>query len=257
MIAAPGLDAPECISGLSPISLDDLNAVAALQVRIDRKYVLSEAQLVDLVTGMDGRLAILDIEGRRSFGYESVYFDTARLDAFHGSAYGRRRRFKVRTRSYLDTETTMLEVKTKGPRKVTVKVRRSHGFADRDTLDLEARRFVDHSTGHQHLGVALWPTLTTRYRRSTVADLDDVARLTIDVGLTCVDWMRNEVALTDRFIVETKSAGRPSGADRFLWHNGIRPEKISKYGTGLAALNSTLPSNKWHRTLKRHFPSAI
>ena len=37
-----------------------------------------------------------------------------------------------------------------------------------------------------------------------------------------------------------------------LWEGGVRPVKISKYGTAMAAMHD-LPANKWHRTLDRYF----
>ena len=95
--------------------------------------------------------------------------------------------------------------------------------------------------------------LTTRYDRITVVDLDDVARITIDVGLRCISSTGVTTGLDDAFVVETKSAGPPSAADRELWAEGIRPSRISKFGTGMAALHPSLPSNKWHQTLNRHF----
>ena len=54
-------------------------------------------------------------------------------------------------------------------------------------------------------------------------------------------------------IIETKSGSAPSSADRTLWHHGYRPQRISKYATGLAALHPELPANRWHRVLDRHF----
>ncbi len=147
----------------------------------------------------------------------------------------------------------MLEVKTRGARKQTIKRRQLHEFERRSRLDADECRFIDDATGLVGLGATLRPTLTTSYRRTTVVDLDDVARLTIGADLRCVDSSLHEVRLLDRFVVETKAGGAPSAADRWLWANGLRPEKISKYGTGLAALHPELPSNKWHRTLTRHF----
>ena len=238
---------------LAPISLDELNAAAELQERVDRKYVLAEELLADLLDELGNRLAVLEIDGRQSFGYESVYFDTEAFESYLGAAHRRRRRFKVRTRSYLDSRTTMLEVKTRGGRGQTIKQRQAHTFDLRRSLGDDGRAFVDSAIGREGLGATLLPTLTSEYRRTTVVDLDDVARLTIDSDLRCSDWTSNEVLLADRLVVETKSAGPPSSTDRWLWSRGIRPEKISKFGTCLAALHPELPSNKWHRTLNRHF----
>ena len=63
-------------------------------------------------------------------------------------------------------------------------------------------------------------------------------------------------SLPEMAIVETKTTARVSQADRLLWRSGRRPTQISKYGTGLAALRPDLPSTKWHRILRRHFPAA-
>jgi hypothetical protein len=41
--------------------------------------------------------------------------------------------------------------------------------------------------------------------------------------------------------------------DRLLWSLGHRPDRISKYATGLAAMHAHLPQNKWRPVLKRHF----
>ena len=52
-------------------------------------------------------------------------------------------------------------------------------------------------------------------------------------------------------IIETKSGTAPSVADKHLWRAGIRPAKISKFATGMAALNPQLPANKWNRVIER------
>ena len=240
------------VASLEGISLDHLNDAAALQTRVDRKYIIDGWQLSSLIAVLEGRLAALEIDGQRSFTYESVYFDTPNLESFRSAATKRRNRFKVRTRTYVDTTTSMLEVKTKGGRGGTIKTRQAHDFDRRRELDIGAVYFVDSLLDREGLAATLQPVLTTRYDRTTLVDLDDVARLTIDSGLCCSDPAGRSVGL-DRYVVETKSTGAPSTADRQLWANGIRPAKISKFGTGMAALDPTLPSNKWNRTLNRHF----
>ncbi len=242
----------EHVAALPGISLGELNEAAALQTRVDRKYILDSAQLAALLDDLAARLAALEIDGQRSFGYESIYFDTPDLESYRSAAHKRRKRFKVRTRSYLDTRTTMLEVKTKGHRGGIVKTRQAHEFPRRAELDRSAADFVDPLLGRPGLAVTLRPTLATRYDRMTVVDLDDVTRMTIDSGLRCMVLSGHSIGL-ERYIVETKSADSPSVADRRLWRRGIRPSTISKFGTGLAALDPSLPSNRWNRTLNRYF----
>ena len=239
---------------LAPITLVELDHVASLQTRVDRKYIVERDDLDALLDDLDHRLTVLDINGRRSFAYESVYFDTPSRDSYLGAARKRRNRFKVRTRTYLDADETMLEVKVKGRRNVTVKHRRPHGFTDRTTLDSSARAFVDAKADRPGLGSRLRPALTTSYLRTTLVDLEEPARLTIDAGLRCTSDGRS-VGLGDRLVVEIKSTGSASVLDRWFWSQGSRPDKISKFGAGTAALHPELPANKWHRTINRHFIS--
>ncbi len=42
----------DAVQQLPPISLDELDAVAALQTRVDRKYVLDQAVVDDLVRAL-------------------------------------------------------------------------------------------------------------------------------------------------------------------------------------------------------------
>ena len=80
------------------------------------------------------------------------------------------------------------------------------------------------------------------------------SRVTVDRGLTWIHTAtRATISQPSLVVVETKSAGAVSPMDRLLWSRGVRPTRISKYATGLAALDPALPHNRWSRTLRRHF----
>ena len=66
---------------------------------------------------------MLEISGIRSFRYESVYFDSPDLLTYRSHVQGRRKRFKVRSRSYMDTGECMFELKLKNRVGTTVKSR--------------------------------------------------------------------------------------------------------------------------------------
>lgn len=249
-----------------PISLAELAALAALQTRVDRKYILTRPELDTVLADLDPAVAqpaaspaarVLQIDGRRAFGYESVYFDTADLAAFERAAHPRRRRFKIRTRSYLDSGECYLEVKTRGGRDITVKDRLPYGIDDRDQLTPAGRRYVREVLADAGIAgidpALLEPVLVTRYHRTTLYLPGSGSRATIDTDLSWVLDERRGIDLADEAIVETKSAGAASEIDRMLWGHGHRPVGISKFGTGLAALRPELPSNKWARVLRRHF----
>jgi hypothetical protein len=237
---------------LAPLSLEEVLAVADLQTRTDRKYLVDPEVFARLVDEVGAGLGVLEMDGVRSFRYESVYFDTPALDSYLGAAHGRRRRFKVRTRSYLDSGDCMLEVKTRSGRGETVKIRMPYDIERRSCLDAAGLEFV---RTHAALpaGAALAPVLRTTYRRSTLVDLSTGSRLTCDADLECSSPAGASVSLPDELLVETKSAGAPTAADRFLWRAGVRPVAVSKFCVGMAALDPTLPANKWNRILRRHF----
>ena len=107
------------LAAMQPITLDELNAVAALQTRVDRKYLVPRAALAKVLDQLGDDCNVLDFDGARDSLYESVYFDTPDLDSYLSAAHKRRRRFKIRTRAYLDTGVCFLEVKTAGGRSLT------------------------------------------------------------------------------------------------------------------------------------------
>ncbi|MEL5990116.1 polyphosphate polymerase domain-containing protein [Microbacterium phosphatis] len=242
------------------VTLDEMVSEAALLSRVDRKYVVPRGALVEILRTMDERTRVLEIDGARGFSYESVYFDTPDLLSFRMAAQPRRRRFKLRTRAYLDTDTAFLEIKTRGTRGMTVKERSEYDLDSRSVLTDNARDEV--ATAFEAIGVDvrraadLQATLVTRYSRTTLLAPDATARATVDTDLR---WDRpgdDGFALPEVAIVETKSPSCPSDVDRLLWRAGHRPVSVSKYATGLAALRPDLPRNRWDRLLRGAFAGA-
>ena len=240
-------------TALRPVTLAELEHRAGLLTRSDRKYLVTPDRLEEVLGRWSPALHILDVDGRRHFAYESVYFDTPQLDSFLGAARSTRHRFKVRTRTYLDSGRCFLEVKVKNGRGQTVKQRIEHPADQCDRLTDDACAFVSEHVTSLASVHDLGPLLTTRYRRTTL--VGDDLRATIDVDLTCTRRDGAGVSFGDVAIVETKSTGRPSDVDRALWAAGVRPVACSKYALGLVALDPTLPRNKWHAALRRLTPS--
>ncbi|GEL95802.1 polyphosphate polymerase domain-containing protein [Cellulomonas composti] len=243
------------LATLPTVDLDELEAAgAALQTRVDRKYVLPTAALDTLPLTVGAR--VLEIAGRRTSEYESVYFDTPDLVSYLGAAHRRRGRFKVRTRTYADSGDCFVEVKTRGARGATVKTRQAHD-GDAAELTSAAHEFTVEALGAHRAPAALQPTLATRYQRSTLL-VDGgrpglVARTTIDTDLVWVDMATGEQrAMGPLVVIETKTGATPSATDRLLWRHGHRPVRISKYGTGMAVLHPDLPLTPWRRVLDRH-----
>ena len=276
------------IARFAPVALPDLLAEAELLTRFDRKYLLDRQQAESLLSEFDPGTRVLAIDGRRCFSYESVYFDTPELLSYRQAAHARRRRFKVRTRSYLDSGLAYLEVKVRGDRQVPVKPRIDYDLGTRDQLTALGRDYtadiLDRWGMDGSVVGRLFPTLATRYTRITLLPEPGV-RVTVDTDLTwtaiharggvqlppqrgsgrhiwqpvrpCDETCTTSLALPDLVIVETKAGARPAGIDRLLGRHGHRPLAISKYATGLAALRGGLPANRWARILRHHFPEEL
>ena len=236
------------VHSLAPISLDALNSGAELMTRFDSKFFVPRSVLAELLAAQAGRSRVLEIDGRRSMLYRTVYFDTPEFRFYRDHVQRRRHRFKVRTRSYCDSGGCMLEVKSKGYRGATVKQRVAHDPSSTEFLDRSARAFVEEITGGG--SDALRPVLETLYRRTTVALGDQ--RITIDLGLECTSGRERRFG-PHHALVETKSPGRSSPFELALRERGIRPHSVSKYCVGAALLYPQLPSNPWHRTMDRYF----
>jgi hypothetical protein len=242
---------------VEPIGLADLTALAELQTRVDRKYFVAADVFCRLIDRMALDLRVLEIDGQRSFGYESVYFDTADLFTYRAHVQRRRRRFKVRTRTYADTGLCMFEVKLSGTRGETVKQRVPHPGDRRAELTEPALAHLAaalESAHHHDLPTGLAPSVGTTYRRTTFVTRAGDARLTCDVNLVCHDPAHEVRDRGTHVLVESKSSRHgDSAADRLLRDLGVRPVSVSKYCVGIAALHPDLPSNPWHPILRRYF----
>ncbi|MEM1333817.1 MAG: VTC domain-containing protein [Actinomycetota bacterium] len=256
-------DPTRALDRLSSVDLAELDSIAALQRRRDHKYVLAPDQADELLQELSARgdRRILEIEGRRRFRYESTYFDTEDLALYRAAVQRRRRRAKVRVRQYVDTGALYLEVKLRDQRGMQQKHRMSIDAVPQ-RLDVDMRRFIDQLVGEIGLARTLRPTSITRYQRATLLHDESATRATFDTDLSCFDirprpaGTASPAVALPSMIIESKSGAGSADLDRMLWDRGIRPVKISKYCTGLAALDPDLSSNRWNRTLRDHFAEA-
>lgn len=248
VLSAVALDRPG-------ICLHEVDAAAALQRRVDRTYLVTPGQLRRLGAALGAGFRALEIDSRRVMNYHSVYFDTTDLALFRAHRQGRRRRFKVRVRTYADSGDCFVEVKTKSGRGETVKHRIPHPAAHPHVLDRRATEFVRSVIREQYGAEApqLAPVLESLYGRATLVDTVAGERLTCDVDLR---WSagggRRPVSGPDQVLLESKTTGRGQ-ADRILAAWGIRPLSMSKYAIGTALLHPQLAASKWNRLLRNEF----
>ncbi|MEU6721486.1 polyphosphate polymerase domain-containing protein [Nonomuraea sp. NPDC046802] len=251
-------DADVLLAGVAaaapPIGLED---VPELMSRVDHKYIVTASVMARLAAELGDRFSVLRIGTRRQFRYTSTYFDTPDLLTFRHHRQGRRRRFKVRTRTYLDGGGRWLEVKLSGARGSTDKHRIPYDDAPPWELTPQALDFVrDTLLGELRLVApeTLEPVLATDYRRVTLVDGSGSARLTCDTGLVCRDGWGSAPARRDLVLLESKSVDGRALVDRVLRDLGARPVSVSKYCLAVAALHN-LPGNRWRPALRGYLTS--
>jgi len=245
-------------AGFSAVDLAGLNAAAALTQRVDTKYLLPVSVLEEVLHQLRSSHRCLEIESRRSFRYSSSYVDSPELTCFHDHRREVRKRWKARTRVYEDSGQARWEVKLKDGRGLTVKraLQLPDGPPTRVTHDMLT--FLDEvlRNAYEFLAPAgLSPSLTVNYRRSTLTDLSQGTRMTIDYDLSMVSPAGAAMLRPDLVLVETKSLTGRSRADAILRAAGARSCSISKYCAGMALLNPALPQHSWRQQLRRSFVS--
>jgi len=257
MTAPTDLAARLGLAALPGAGLAEVDAAATLQHRVDRKYLVPAASAGRFVAGLSGTHHVLDLDGRRTTGYLSTYFDTPGFAAWRAHVQGRRRRWKVRTRLYAEDGPCRVEVKTKDGRGATLKHALKADAQDYGRLGPEAAAFVtavlaDQSV-HDVTVTELRPAAEVTYVRAALADLTAGTRVTLDGQLACHRDGRSALLDQDFVLVETKGATRPAPADRILTGLGARPVAISKYIVGLSQLVPGLPDNSVRRLARTRF----
>ncbi|WP_089100222.1 VTC domain-containing protein [Streptomyces hyaluromycini] len=265
MTVAPPLTTPLAarlgLAELRGATLAEVDAAAALQHRVDRKYLVPRDRARRLVARLADSHHVLDLgEGRRTTNYLSTYFDTPELGAWRAHVQQRRRRWKVRTRLYAEDGLCRVEVKTKDGRGATVKHALRVPTAEYGELSGPAAEFVESVLAQagvpvtvKELSAAVEVRVEVRYVRAALADLRHGSRVTLDSTLSCRRDGRTAALDPGHVLIETKGGARPALADRLLLGMGVRPVSLSKYVIGQSLLTPGLPDHDVRRLARAHF----
>lgn len=249
------------LSTFGTISLDGLNAKAAMLERLDNKYIVPADRLLPAFQRFSELFDVLEIGGKRAFTYATDYFDDPATQAYHDHHQGRRKRCKVRIRNYVDAGFSYLEVKLKDIRDATVKKRLKVARPSRSLCD-ESLAFIDACHAEMYgtpLGRHLIPVIGMEYERITLVAREGGERMTIDTRLAFRAAHAEREAAPDMFILETKSARGNGIADKILRGEHLHPTKnCSKYCVGMAALGMVDRHNRFLPALRKlHLSAAI
>jgi hypothetical protein len=227
-------------AGFAPISLQQMEAVALLN-RVDTKFVMRSGQLLSALAELQSEYWMLSIDGQRLNHYRTLYFDTPDFALYHAHVNERAERYKVRSREYLDTRVSYLEVKQKTRKARTIKQRiPTERPVEQMTPELESwLRSVSALEGGE-----LEPKLWNTFRRLTLVGKRGCERVTLDVDLVFAAGDQ-VVALEGVVIAEVKmeTSERDSAFVEQMRAQRIRALGFSKYAMGVSMLYEQVKKN--------------
>ncbi len=239
-----GSDLTDVIADIEPVSLEETLAESAMLTRVDNKYLVNRRQFGATLQQASRRYRLLTIDKKNIFAYRSKYFDD-HYRSYYEHHQGRRRRFKIRIREYVDSGAFYFEMKLKGLRGQTVKFREScesfamHQLDEQSHYYMLARDWYE-TTYQRRFPDQLSASLIVNYSRIALVSRQGQERVTVDTDITYQDvhsgysWeLSRNVA-----IVETKTEKGAGQMDQLLKKSGCRQvSRCSKYCLGLALGN--------------------
>ena len=221
------------LSKMSAISLDEMDAIRLMN-RVDTKYVCSESMLERILERAEQHYLVLENCGSRIADYDTLYFDTQTYKMYLDHHNQRLTRNKVRTRTYLSSEDTYLEIKRKNNRGRTKKKRipippeEFYSFA----CDARAGDFLKSRTDFSV--EELSPSTRTSFSRITLVNKEKSERLTIDTNLKFENLRTGlRSSLQNCVIIELKQDGYcHSNIKDILLELRVHPLRVSKYCIG-------------------------
>jgi hypothetical protein len=262
----------ERLNRLEPISLEEMSSIRLMN-RIDSKFVTNKAKLLRLLELVEGKYYVQKIDDKVIASYKTIYWDTDEHRFFTEHRDGCAPRYKVRVRTYLDSNITFLEVKKKD----------NHGRTKKKRIDVEGQEVIkqyqewliargDDPVGnykdattpqertelflqeraHVHLR-GLEPCLQNRFHRITLVNKAKTERLTIDFDVCFDNFETGEHSETgDLVIVELKRDGNVfSPVKALLRELRIKPSGFSKYCIGTVLTNKRLKRNNFKPKITR------
>ena len=220
----------DILEKFQPISLKEMDSVKLMD-RTDTKYTFNRAQFVEILSEILPHYRVLEVEGKRVSRYKTLYYDTADYSLYTRHHNGELNRYKIRHRSYVESNVGFLEVKFKSNKGRTVKDRIKKNEVPFE-WEQESEAFLRDMLPFDPKTLA--PVIWVNYSRLTLVNKESAERLTIDLDLEFEqDGIKKN--LSNLVIAEVKQERRKSSPFlKVMKKFHIREGSISKYCMGIA-----------------------
>ena len=242
----------QSIEHMAPITLEEMDSIKLMN-RIDSKYVTNEATLERILEAAAAAgYRVLESGGARKSPYDSIYYDTPELTMFYLHHNRRLVRQKVRTRSYVNSGDSFLEIKRKN----------NHGRTSKKRIGIqpfEMMEFAGNPEACAYLAKHSWftvgdlrPVLETRFDRITLVNPARTERLTIDTRLVFRNFQTgHRTSLQDAVIIELKQDGRAASQMKgILLELRVKPMRVSKYCIALTLTDPVAKTGRFKEKVR-------
>ena len=238
----------ELVNVLPPITLAEMSAVRLMK-RTDCKYLTNLPTLMRLLELTRNSYFIQEHEGTRISPYATTYWDDANYTFYHTHQAGHRPRVKIRVRTYVCSQCSFLEIKTKDNHGKTRKQR-----VQVPSVEAVVNNHVGNDFLQQHLGLSLdkiAPTVSNRFERITLVNRNKTERLTIDFDIRFINCETHAEQLMENIvIIELKREGHAASPILpILRKLRIKPAGFSKYCVGATVTTPNLRVNRFKKRL--------
>lgn len=240
------------LAPMPEIGLDEMEQVRLMN-RIDKKYLVTESQLIAMLERLQGNYMAQVVDGVKYLAYRTVYLDDRNHTMYLAHHNGHLTRQKVRVRTYLDSiKPSFFEVKLKNNHGRTKKKRMRINSLDTMLADGAGEFLAEKALLPIPLADMI-PTVENSFERITLVNMAKTERLTIDVGLTFHNLETGQTRKMDNLVVvEVKRNGRvDSPVVGVLRDLRVHPSGFSKYCIGSALTNPSLKRNRFNIRIRK------
>lgn len=217
-----------------------------LMNRTDTKFLFTMKQFETVLAEVKDYYRVLEVNGKRLSQYKTLYYDTENLNLYSQHQTGKLNRYKIRHRTYVESDTGFVEVKFKNNKGRTIKKRISEPLPPTN-WDGESKVFLNKTQPYEPN--TLIPAIWVNYCRYTLVHKTELERLTIDVNL---EFVKDSVCkkLEGLVIAEVKQEKKkPTAFLKMMKKYHIREGSISKYCMGIALTCDGIKKNNFKKKL--------
>jgi len=228
-----------------PISLQEMDGVRLLD-RVDIKFMFNLEQLPEILSLSAPYYKALTIAGMRFGHYETRYFDTPDYEMYTKHHNGKLNRYKIRFRTYVDSDLNFFEIKFKTNTGRTKKLRIKNN-SNEFQIDGDSKRLLENKTNYQ--ANSLQQAIQVNYNRITLVSKNCTERLTLDFGMTDI-YNHHCHDLPNLVIAEVKQdRAQNSPFIELMKSKHIGNSALSKYCLGVASCIPNVKTNQFKSKL--------